>query len=601
MQKRVADIIVDILLEKGINDCFSVVGGGAMHLNNAFEINNDINVYYCHHEQACAFAAEGYAKESGKSAAVCVTSGPGGVNTLNGVYSAYVDSAPMIVIAGHPRYETTVEACGLNLRCRGVQEFDIVNSVKNMTKYAVLVKNPLDIKYELLKAIDIAESGRKGPVWISVPLDVQSASVEVEELKNYDGSIAENYATNMIQDSITSVYNMLSEAKKPVILTGHGIRCSNSYDKFIEFIKRVHIPVVGGALLPDILPEGYDAYFGPSGNIGPRTGNYVLQHSDLILVLGSSLSVRQTGYNLDGFAPNSKKIMVDICPDEMEKPDLNIDLKVNIELGDFFTSYISNVQKDIKASSKWLSFCEQIEKMFKGFDEPDVPEDNSIPAKLFWKSFREKLRDDDIIALGNSNCVIGIYQYGIKKKGQRVVTNVNAGSMGYDLPEAFGCAVSSGKRVICVTGDGSVMMNLQELQTINYSKLPIKLVVFSNKGYGAIRQTCSNYFDGVYTGCDPESGVSFPSFENVARTFGFKYIDCFAYDKLEDKIDEFLSDDDQALLEINQPFTDIVLPRIVAKLRDDGTFEKPEYIDFSPVLSSEQEKEIEELKEKYGV
>lgn len=598
MRKRVADIIVDTLLENGINDCFSVVGGGAMHLNNAFEINEDINVYYCHHEQACAFSAEGYAKESGKMAAVCVTSGPGGVNTLNGIYSAYVDSTPMIVIAGHPRYETTVEACGLNLRCRGVQEFDIVTSVKNMTKYSVLVKDPLDIKYELSKAINIAESGRKGPVWISVPLDVQSAVVESDNLKVYD--FPENNYSNEALD-VDNLYNILNKAKRPVILTGHGIRYSNSYVKFIEFIKRVRIPVVGGALLPDILPEDYDMYYGPSGNIGPRAGNNIIQNSDVILILGNSLSVRQTGYNLEGFAPDSYKIMVDISSDEMEKPGLNIDLKINIDLNLFFDLFLSNMPGDIISNNDWNSFCRETVCFFDGFDEPKDLGENNIPAKLFWKAFIDKLDENDVIALGNSNCVIGIYQYGIKKMGQRVITNVNSGSMGYDLPEAFGCAVASKKRVICVTGDGSVMMNLQELQTISYSKLPIKLVVFSNNGYGAIRQTCSRYFNGVYTGCDPESGISFPSFVDVAKTFGFKYLNCHSVNDLNDCIDRFLDGDDQTILEINQAFIDAVLPRIEAKLRDDGTFEKPKYVDFSPALSSEEQKAFEELKEKYGI
>ena len=598
MRKRVADIIVDTLLKNDINDCFSVVGGGAMYLNNAFEINDAMNVYYCHHEQACAFAAEGYAKESGKIAAVCVTSGPGGVNTLNGIYSAYVDSTPIVVIAGHPRYETTVEACGLDIRCRGVQEFDIVSTVRKMTKYAVLVKDPSDIRYQLEKAIHVAQSGRKGPVWISIPLDVQSASVEENELKEYECTTNNG---DICLEEIDQVFKMLANAKKPVILTGHGIRYSNSFDKFISFIKHVRIPVVGGALLPDILPEDYDMYFGPSGNIGPRAGNYILQNADLILILGNSLSVRQTGYNLDGFSPDSKKIMIDVSPDEMEKPGLNIDLKINMELNCFFDGVLNENHHSVNCSLDWSEFCRELSGFFKNFDEPEIPEDNSVPAKYFWKVFREKLKYDDVIALGNSNCVVGIYQYGIKKMGQRVITNINAGSMGYDLPEAYGCAISSGKRVICVTGDGSVMMNLQELQTIKYSKLPIKLVVFSNNGYGAIRQTCNNYFDGIYTGCDPDSGISFPDFKDVAQTFGFKYVKCPSTDVIEKKIDEFLEGNNQAILEINQPYVDVVLPRIVAKLNEDGTFRKPEYIDFSPVLNNEQETIIEELKKKYGV
>ncbi len=590
MRKRVADVIVETIVKHGITDCFSVVGGGAMHLNNAFEISNDINVFYCHHEQACTFAAEGYAKYNNKMAAVCVTSGPGGVNALNGVYGAYVDSIPMIVISGHPRYDTTVDACGLNLRCRGIQEYDIISSVKPMTKYACMVTNPLTVKSEIEKAINIANSGRKGPVWISVPLNIQSAMVEDDDLYYFKP----NEIVKMNFD-YTNLYDILKNSKRPCILAGHGIREAGAISEFYKLIEKLDIPVVGGAITVDLLPEGYKNYYGMSGNIGPRTGNYILQRSDTILILGDSLATRQTGFNLEGFAPDSTKIMIDIDKDEMIKPDLHIDYKINMDLIDFMNGFISYIDKPIHASNEWISYCDGIYKFFEDFDTPEIPKNKTIPAKLFWKILREKTGDETVLALGNSSCCIGIYQYGIKKMGQRAMTNINAGSMGDDLPEAVGAAVASGKDTVCVTGDGSVMMNLQELQTIKFNDLPIKVVIFSNKGYGAIRQTCSNYFDGTYTGCDPDSGISFPSFKKVAEAFEFKYIYCDNVDELESSIDRFMSESGQVIFEIEQDFNDTVIPKIVSRLRPDGTFEKPDYTQLSPFLSDQQQEEIDEI------
>ena len=594
MKKRVADIVVELLVKNGITDCFSVVGGGAMHLNNAFRINNDMSVWYCHHEQACSFAAEGYAKLSGMVAAVCVTSGPGGVNALNGVYSAYVDSTPMVVIAGHPRSDTTVESTGLNLRCRGVQEFDIVSSVKKMTKYSVMINNPKDVCHEVQKAINIAKSGRKGPVWVSIPLDYQSATIEYDE----DAEYIDQSENRDLSEDVNDLYNEIKKAERPVILTGSGVRYSGAAGEFYEFIKKVDIPVVGGDFLTDLLPDGYPNYYGLSSGIGPRTGNTIIEYADLVVVIGNSLSARQIGFNSEAFAPNARIIMIDVDENEMKKPELRIDRRIVADAKDFLSTY-NKIAGDVKCSDEWKSFCNDIYSFYKDFDTPEVRE--YIPSKLFWKSFLELINEDDIIALGNSNCTVGMYQYGIKKMGQRVITNLNAGSMGCDLPEAFGCAVASGRRVICVTGDGSIMMNLQELQTISYNRKDIKIVVFSNNGYGAIRQTCRNYFEGLYTGCDPESGISIPNFRDVATAFKMNYYHLEKTEDIEATLKVFLESEGQTILEVEQDREDTVMPRIQSKLRNDGTFEKPKYVDFSPRLTEEQEETLQKIKEEHSI
>lgn len=594
MLKRVADIVVDTLLELGVNDCFCVVGGGAMHLNNAFKINNLMRVTYCHHEQACAFAAEGYTKYSGKIATVSVTSGPGAVNALNGVYSAYVDNTPMIVVAGHPRYDTTIEACGLNLRCRGVQEYDIISSVKGMTKYAKMVLEPLRIKEEITRAYRIAMDGRRGPVWLSIPLDIQASMVEEEELLPYVEGLRESGTDD--NDVAEKVIQMFQEAKRPCILAGSAIRSADAMDGFLKLIDKLNVPVIGESLAADLLPRGYKNFYGLSGSTGPRIGNYILQEADLILVLGNSLSTRQTGFNVDAFAPNAKFIMVDIEKDEFLKPGLHIDFPICMDINYFFDIMDAKLQNTISCAENWKAFCNKIYQYFLGFDIPEVPAEGTIPEKLFWDVFLDKLEEDALIALGNSNCAVGVLQLGIRRAGQRVVTNCNAGSMGYDLPEAVGIAVASGQKVYCVTGDGSVMMNIQELETIKYNNLPVKVIVFSNHGYGAIRQTCRNYFNGVYAGCDSESGVDFPDFEKLAEAFGFPYMHCGRFDELEQSLAWLMSLEGRCILEIDEDMNDTVIPKIMSKMRSDGSFETPSFTGLFPFVSEKDQKYVDECR-----
>ena len=585
MKKRVADILVETLIELGINRNFCVVGGGAMHLNNAFVIHKDIKTVFCHHEQACSFAAEGYAKLTGKIATVSVTSGPGAANAINGVYSAWVDSTPMIVISGHPRYNTTVESCGLNIRCRGVQELDIIPMVKGITKYAVMLKNPYEVKTAVITAYNKAMSGRRGPVWISVPLDVQAALIEEEECIAYEEEPEKDCFD--IKD-LDSVINLLKEAKRPIILTGSGIKYSGSVNAFYDLTKKIQVPIVGGALLSDTLPENYPLYYGLSGNIGPRTGNYIIQHSDCILVLGNSLATRQTGFNVEGFAPDSKIIMCDACFDEMNKPGLNINIKIHCDLAKFIPALCNRINDTISSNENWVKYCDNIKDFFDGYDDVKYVDEQRVPAKLFWKVFREEIPSNAVIALGNSNCTVGIYQYGLKEKDQKILTNYNAGSMGCDLPEAIGAAMGTDAPIICVTGDGSIMMNLQELQTIRFNKFPVKIVVFSNNGYGAIRQTCKNFFNGTYTGCDEDSGISFPDFEDVAKTFGFSFFRCKCCSELMETIKDFISFDGNAFLVVDQLLDDPVNPKIMSKLKVDGTFETPQFTDLSPYLSEDE-------------
>ena len=594
MKKRVADITIETIIDLGITDCFSVVGGGAMHLNNAFAIKKDyVNVVYTHHEQAAAMAAEGYARLSGRMAAVCVTSGPGGLNTLNGVQGAWVDSIPMLIISGHPRLATTVQATGLKLRNRGVQENDIISQVQSITKYAIMVTNPLEIESEIRKAYTIAMDGRRGPVWVCVPLDIQGQLVEDEQLIKFDEKeISERLVPNIIQHQVEEIVRLLKEAERPCILTGSGIRSSDSEELYRKFIEIVRIPIVGGALQPDINYNGENFYYGGSGTVGPRVGNYILQNADCILILGNSMSFKQTGYNVDRFAPNAKKIMVDAEPDEAKKPGLNVDLSVVCDLKEFFKSYIDK-GTNIETPNKWKRYCDFVYTDMSRFEMiyecEQLSENNNVPSLLFWKNFLDRIEDNAVISLGNSSCIVGALQFGVNTSKQRVLVNYNCGSMGDDITEAIGAAVCY-KDVphYCVTGDGSVMMNLQEFQTIHHYNLPVKTVIMNNGGYGAIRSTCNNFFKGIKNGCDEKSGISFPDFGDVASTFGLKYHLCHNIKELKSSIDWLIAQDDACILEIHELYDEIRGPRLESVMDENGEFHTPDIQYLAPFINEKE-------------
>ena len=589
MQRRVADIVMDILVEENILDCFAVVGGGAMHLNNALALNDKINKYFNHHEQACAMAADAYARLSGKMAAVCVTSGPGTTNAVTGVMGAWQDSLPMIVISGQVRYETSVAKTGLPLRYRGIQEFDVRPMARSMTKYVSMITDPLSIRREMKKAINLALSGRRGPVWIDIPLDTQSAIIDTDDLYPEE----ERPTIPAIStEECKWIEGELRHAKRPCILGGTGIVSSNTQSEFQEFIERVNIPVIGGGWCTDMLHTQHPLYYGHSGDIGPRTGNFILQNADVILVLGNSLSFRQTGFAQDLFAPDARIIYVDVDENEVKKPGLHVDRFIHSDLKSFFEAF-SKFNLSVFGKETWLEYCNHLKERFSVYESIDDLEGSArVNAYYFWKIFEQIAKDGQIIAMGNRRGNAAKIQIGVHKLGQRAITNYLCGSMGYDLPAAIGCAVASNKEILCITGDGSIMMNLQELQTIKHYHLPVKVIIFSNDGYGAIRQTCRNFFSGTFIGCTPESGISFPDFEKLAAAFEFEYKCCCCNDEVEDSLEWALNTEGHLLLEIKQQIENPLIPKLMSRMNADGSFSTPALHDMAPFLPKE---EIESL------
>lgn len=585
MKRRVADIIMDILVEKGITDCFGVVGGGAMHLDNALALNDKINKYFNHHEQASAMAAEAYARISGKMAAVCVTSGPGATNTITGVMGCWQDSLPMLVLSGQVRYEISVEKSGLPLRYRGIQEFEVIPSVKNMTKYAVMITDPLSIRRELYKAIDIAMTGRRGPVWLDIPLDIQSAQIEEEDMYPVE---ALETITEASDSDITFMFDKLKNAERPCILAGNGIANSHTIDEFRQFAKKTGVPVIAACIAADAMYMDYENFYGLSGSIGPRTGNFIVQNADVILALGCSMGFKMTGFEQKKFAPNAYIMTVDIDKNEMMKPGVRVDYFIHSDLHAFFKK-ANEVAEKIEIKKFWLDYCQHLKNRFSVFEPAKgLSEDERVCAYKFWEVYEKYEPADSITVLGNNTANSAKLQIGIKQENQRIVANNNCGSMGADLPEAVGAAVAAKKEVVCVTGDGSIMMNLQELQTIKQYKLPIKVVVFSNDGYNAIRQTSKNFFNGVCIGCTAETGVSFPEFKDVAKTFGMKYMRCNSNGELEKTLKEFFEEEQTVLLEVLQRLDDPVTPKVMSRMNEDGSFATPSLEDMAPFISKEE-------------
>ncbi len=586
MKYRVADVIMDTLLDLGVDTCFGVVGGGAMFLDDALRKCTAMRKVFNHHEQASAMAADGYARLCGKPALVCVTCGPGATNTMTGVMGAWQDSIPMIVVSGQVRYAISVPQCGLDLRYRGIQEYQVIPAVKHMTKYAVSITDPLSIKREIVKAYHISMDGRRGPVWIEVPQDMQSAMVEDTDMYPVDEFVSEIPVPDM-QD-IRDVFDMLNKAKRPCVLSGSGIRSSALMDEFYDFVDNLGVPVIGASWVSDSGYEEHPLFYGLSGNVGPRTGNFILQNADVILVLGNSLGFRQTGFNLEGFAPKAKIIMIDACKEESQKPGLRIarflhtDLKVFFELSKETAHHI-NVRKE------WMDYCNKLKSRFSAFEGADGKNDSdAVCSYVFWKKFRKYESEDSILALGNNTANSAKLQIGVQKRKQRVLTNYTCGSMGFDLPAAEGAALASGKRVYCITGDGSIMMNLQELQTIKHYNLPISVIVFSNDGYNAIRQTSKSFFEGKYIGCSADTGVSFPEFKDIAHAFDFEYRLCRTNSELDNEIKYFTESSTRVLLEIIQAFDDPIIPKVMSRLDENGAMLTPNLHDMYPFINKEE-------------
>lgn len=595
MRITVAQYIAQYLVDYGIEDMFTLTGGGAMHLNDAFGHQKGLTCIYNHHEQACAIAAESYTRLTGNLAAVCVTSGPGGTNTLTGVLGGWLDSIPMIVISGQVKFTTTIKSTSVPLRQLGDQEFNITDCVKHMTKYAVMVTEPYSIRYHLEKALFLAQQGRPGPVWLDIPLNVQAAQITTEDLEGYDAKEdAQELPPTVSKQTIDVVIEKIRQAKRPVILAGNGIRISKSHTLFLDLIDKLHIPVVTAWNAHDLVPDAHPLYCGRPGTVGTRGGNFVIQKSDLVLSLGCRMNIRQISYNWENFAKNAFLIAVDIDEAELQKPTLEVNLPVHADVKDFMQNLYNAPYEDPKEThAQWLAWCRVIDKKYPAVLPEYYAKKSLTNPYVFMKELSQNLEEGSVTVSSNGSACVCSFQAMIIKSSQRLYTNSGCASMGYGLPAALGAAVArKGKPVVCLEGDGSIQMNIQELQTIIHNNLNVKIFVLNNDGYLSIKQTQTNAFNANYCGINKSSGVSFPSVEKLAYAYGFPYFRISSNDEINPVVEQILSIDSPVLCEVVVDPEQFFAPKLSSKSMPDGSIVSPSLEDMFPFLPAEEMQEI---------
>ena len=652
MRMKVSNYISQKLVEFGITQVFTVTGGGAMHLNDALGHQEGLTCLYNHHEQACAIAAECYARVQGRIAAVCVTTGPGGTNAITGVVGGWLDSIPMLVLSGQVRYDTTARWSGVGIRAMGDQEFDITKAIDCMTKYSEMVIDPMRIRYCLEKAIYLAYSGRPGPAWLDIPLNVQGAYIETEELIGFsqedyeaggDGwaapSGSKTEADNagqgekrqvlppaVTRETARVIIEKIKKSQRPVINAGNGIRIGHAFEGFSRVVEKLGVPVVTGWDSEDCMPDDHPLYTGRGGGMGDRAGNFAIQNSDLVLSLGSRLSIRQVGYNYSTWARAAYTIVNDIDPEELKKPSVHIDMAVHADVKDLLEQLERVLDEEYGNGQPvfaggaglpgmtWTDTCRMWKEKYpvvlpKHYDHGEE-EDANVYA--FMKEMSSRLKEEQVIVVGNgSACVVGGHAC-IIKQGQRFISNSAIASMGYDLPAAIGACMAvreggaqegrmkgaesqdtelqdTSSDIILITGDGSIQMNLQELQTIIHHRMPIKIFLINNGGYHSIRQTQKNFFGEPLVGIGVDShDLSFPDMEKLAAAYGYPYCRACHNGELVPAIETALRTDGPVICEIFVSRDQNFEPKSAAKRLPDGTMVSPPLEDLSPFLPEEE-------------
>lgn len=648
MKLRLSDYIARRLVDEGIRQVFMVTGGGAMHLDDALGHQQGLHCIYNHHEQASAIAAEAYARIHGRMAALCVTTGPGGTNAITGVVGGWLDSIPMLVLSGQVRYDTTARWTGLGIRAMGDQEFDICRSVESMTKYCEMVIEPMRIRFCLEKALYLARSGRPGPCWLDVPVNVQSAIIETDDLVGFDPQDYQEGGTGWAQEKARETWGILEDslgkgekrqrlpgpvsretalaviekiqsARRPVLNAGNGIRIAGAYPVFARVVRKLGIPVATGWNSSDLMEDQDPLYVGRAGNMGDRPGNFAIQNSDLVLSIGSRLSIRQVGYNYQTWAREAYVIVNDVDDQELLKPSVHSDMRIHADAKDLLEQLDQVLDQVLQASGQrtlfqggqglpgmnWIETCQ----MWKEKYPVVLPRHYEAggeqgPANVYAavKEISRRLQEDQITVVGNgSACVVGGHGWVIKK-GQRFISNSAIASMGYDLPAAIGAWVASrpeecysqdgdrsGMDVILATGDGSIQMNLQELQTIIHHRMGIKIFLINNGGYHSIRQTQKNFFGEPLVGVGVDSkDLSFPSMEKLAWAYGYPYVSAHSNGQLGEAIEKTLATEGPAICEIFVSMDQNFEPKAASKRLPDGSMVSAPLEDLAPFLPEEE-------------
>lgn len=583
---KVSDYVIQRLEALNVGHMFMLPGGGAMHLNDSLGKSSKIQFVCCQHEQGCAIAAEAYARVNNTIGLLMVTTGPGGTNALTGVAGAYLESTPVFVVSGQVKRLDMIRDQGL--RQQGMQELDIISVVKPITKYAAVVDEPEMIKYHMDRALYEAMHGRKGPVWLDIPLDVQASMVDEDSLKGYE---PEEEKQEELDAVVLDIIDRLNAAKRPVLLAGNGIRLSGGIEVFEELAETLGIPVLTTWNGIDLIEEENPLYYGRPGGLGQRYANFIQQNSDFFLSIGARLNLLQTGYNFDGFARGAVKIMVDIDEAELHKINVRPDVPLCADARRFMETmlkYKDRIQKNPR--KEWFDYARRLKEKYPIVQREYWEQSELVNTYCLLDEISGQLREDDIYVSGSSGSCIDISMQAFRvKKGQRVFCTKGLASMGYGLPSTIGACLAGGKRrTVGVNGDGGFVMNIQELETIRRLQLPIKIFVLSNRGYGAIKATQTNVFSGHLVACDESSQLSIPPISDIVKAYGLQTCRINSNSELKEKVKEVLEYDGPVICEVMTPIGLTAAPKQVSYKRKDGQMESKPLEYMNPPLDEKE-------------
>jgi acetolactate synthase-1/2/3 large subunit len=584
---KLSDYVMNYIAGLGIKDVFMLPGGGCMHLVDSLGKCKALNLVVNLHEQSCAIGADAYSQYTGNLGVALVTTGPGGTNAITGVTASWIDSVPVLIISGQVKKADLL--LGKGVRQMGPQEVDIVSLVKPVTKYAVTVMKPEEIKFYLDKAIYLAKEGRPGPVWIDLPLDVQGSMVDENKLKTFKkpGAVVHH---GKLKNKIGQLLKLINSAKRPVILAGNGIRPGNGVEKFKEIIARLRIPVLTTWRALDILPEDYDLYIGRPGSVGQRGANFAQQNADLIICIGARLDVGQVAFSYSNFAREAKKVIVEIDKNEINKIDTKIDIKFNLDARVFLDAFSVRIKEVNIDVSEWLKVCQGWKSKYPVILPEYKDEKKNVNTYVLIDALSELLTGDDLVVPGSSGSCSEITLQAFKAKaGQRVLNSPGLGSMGFGLPASIGACVASGKkRTICLIGDGGLQHNIQELELLKRYQLPVKLFVLNNNAYASIRATQNRYFEGNLVACDPSSGLTLPDTIKIAGAYGLKSFKLESHEGIENRIKEILDYSGPVVCEVMVNLDLLTQPKVSSEVKPNGKIVSKPMEDLWPFLPREE-------------
>jgi len=586
---KLSDYVVKFLEEIGVKNVFLLSGGGMMHLLDSVSRSNKIK-YSCNlNEQATSICADASAQYNNKLGVCMVTTGPGGTNAITGVTASFLDSIPVLVISGQAKTSDLVG--DKKVRQVGLQEVNITEIVKPVTKYAVTVKNGEEIKYHLQKAIHLAKDGRRGPAWIDIPLDIQGSLIDEEVLKEFDPESENlNKCSMQVDDKIVNVYNLINQSKRPVFLIGYGVVAANASREMKEMSHLLNIPVLSSWRAKGIFGQSDNLYYDHPGSPGFRYSNLILQNSDLLIIIGSRLNVAMTAYNQEHFAPKAKKIMIDIDENEIA----NVGMKLDVEIVSDAKVFLDALKVKLSLFNntsflEWINYCSEVKKRYPLINEKQTIKSTQVDGYYFGSVLSEFMGKDDVVVLSSSGHACGISNMSFEiKEGQFAMSSLGLGSMGFAVPSAIGLAIESKKRTIVLEGDGSLQHNLQELQLITTYKLPIKIFILNNKGYASIIGMQKRIFNENYAGSDSGSGVILPAIKKIAELYNLKYYCIKNNNEIVNTVTEIMNDEAAALCEILIDSSFEEIPKAMTKVAADGSLSSSLLEDLYPFIDKDE-------------